>query len=125
MNCCFNFAGQAKHKIQIYEQSTTTDQYGASVITWVLLRTTKAIVTPLSGGEVFKSDSLSSRVSHKFLVRYTSNLANTGVAAKCKIVMDARTFPIKLVRNLSDDLKTYGKSFQEFLADDNYIELTA
>lgn len=124
MGCkkCNRFSSGKKNRIEIQQYTLTDDGYGSSTEAWNTIATIFAVITPVSGRETFSSEQLESRVTHKMLIRYNSSFKNTKDFAKNRIKFDGRFFGIKHVRNLHGDLKTEGRAFQEFLAEEGEDE---
>lgn len=111
--------GQAKHRIDIQSNVLTSDDYGGADGAWTSLGKFWAMIEPLSGREVFASEQLQSRVTHKMTIRYQSSFANTKDFSKYRIVFNSRYFNIRYVRNLDASMKFEGKEFQEFQVEEN------
>jgi SPP1 family predicted phage head-tail adaptor len=118
----FNFAGLAKHRIAIQTQTETTDSYGGRSLAWSNTYNVWAYITPVSVFENIKSQALNSEVTHKAIIRYNENLANTAVTAKYRISFDDRIYSIEGIENLSSDLKAYGYDYQRLSIRDNGSE---
>jgi SPP1 family predicted phage head-tail adaptor len=124
-NPCGNekFMGQAKHRITIENQVLTGDDYGGGDVAWSSTTggggTYWAMMEPTSGREVFASEQLQSRVTHKITIRYNSNFANTKDFSKYRITFGSRIFNVRYVRNLDETMKFEGKEYQEILAEEN------
>lgn len=116
---CNYFAGKARHKIRIEKPVGTDDEYGGSDTEWKELITVYGYAEPVSYREVFVNDKLVSRVTHKFIIRYRSDLAATDVTGKYRIMMDGRYYAVDAVENLSTDMKTYGYNFQRLRCTEN------
>ncbi len=113
------FAGQARSRIAIENFVLTGDDYGGGDNVWTEVGKFWAIIKPSSGREVFASEQLQSRTTHKITIRYNSSFSNTKDFAKYRIKFESRYFNIRHVRNFDDDMETEGKSFQEISAEEN------
>lgn len=110
---CGEFRARATHRIDIQQNTGTSDVYGGQTTAWSTIYTVWAVIEPLSGREVFAQEQMQSRVTSKMTIRYQSALKNTQEAGKYRIAYDSRIFPIYYVRNLADDMKSEGKTYQE------------
>jgi SPP1 family predicted phage head-tail adaptor len=118
-----NFASIARNRISVQQKSVTTTNSGGESVTWEEQGLYWAQIKPLSGYEQMRAEQLQSRVSHKILIRYQSQFANTKDFAAWRIVYDSRIFNIKYIRNLYDDMETEGKEYQEIIAEENAAEV--
>jgi SPP1 family predicted phage head-tail adaptor len=118
-----NFASIARNRITVQRQTITVTNSGGLSVAWTTVNSYWAQIKPMSGSEVFKSEQLQSRVTHKILIRYQADFANTKDFAAYKITYEGRVFNIRYVRNLYDDLVTEGKEYQEILAEENMAEI--
>ena len=119
----YDFAANAKLKVSIQNQSSANDSYGGQTTTWVEVLKAWAVMTPIRGNELFRSDQLQSRVTHKIIIRYKSDFANTRDFGAYRIVYDSRIFNIKYVHNLDDVLKNEGKVYQQLVCEENDAEV--
>lgn len=120
MGQCLDFASKAKHKIVIQSKGTTLSATGGQSDTWTTVNTVWAIIEPSSGNEVFASQQLQSRVTHKIIIHYLSSLADTSVTGSYRCLLDSiRVLNIQYVRNLHYDLITEGKAFQVLYCEEN------
>ena len=117
------FNSIARNRISIQQKTMTDTAYGGQAVDWVINGTYWAQIKPLSGSEVFRSQQLQSKVTHKILIRYQSDFANTKDFAAFRIVYDSRIFNIRYVRNLHDDMETEGLEYQEIMAEENAGEV--
>jgi SPP1 family predicted phage head-tail adaptor len=113
--CGANFASSANTRIAVQTPTETDDAFGGRSVGWNDLFSVWAVVEPMAGREVYTSAQQQSRVDARILIRYRDALSDTTTAAKNRIVVGARTYNIAAVRNLSSDLKTEGKEFQQLL----------
>jgi len=120
--CSDSFIAQAKTKVKIQSKAETVDDYGATTGSWSDLFTVFAIVKPLSTFEVINSKALQSEVTHSVTVRYRSDLADTGLTAKYRLLIDNRVYSIQGVQNLDRDMKSYGSFYQKITCRDNGSE---
>lgn len=121
---CDTFRTQARERVAIQSMTLTDDGYGGQSKTWTALASAWAVVTPLSGGEVFRAMQLESRVTHKFLIRYRSIFKAANTVSAYRIVFDDRYFSIKFIRNFDSDMKTHGRAFQEIMAEESQEEVS-
>ena len=71
------FMNEAKHRVTIENFVLTTDDYGGADSAWTSVGTFWAMIEPASGREVFASEQLQSRITHKVTIRYNASFANT------------------------------------------------
>ena len=114
-----SFAALAKHRIVIQTQTESTDNYGGRTLSWVNTFKVWAIITPVSTFESVQSKVLKSEVSHKMIIRYNEDLANTALTAKYRVYFDDRYYSIQGIENLAGDMKDYGYTFQRLTVRDN------
>ena len=119
---CGEWRSNASHKITIQSKTLTGDDYGGQSLSWTNQSTPYAMIVPVSGREVFASQQLQSRVTHKMTIRYQSALKNTATTASYQVLYDDRIFSVKYIRNLDDEMKSEGKSYQELYVEENYPE---
>lgn len=110
---CFSFAKEAKTRIAIEEVINTISDIGTPIKSWQTLNNAWAMVEPKSINEVFANGQLVSKVIYKIIIRYQSVLSNTALTATYRIDLKGKKLNILGIKNLSDDLKTEGKSYQE------------
>lgn len=84
--------GALRHRIAIEEPLRTPDEAGGAEMTWSLVATTWAEISPKSGREVFESDQLGGRITHDVRLRYRA-----GLSPKMRITHRGRTFDIRHV----------------------------
>ena len=121
MGC--DFHSNAKNRITIQKPTETVDAYGARTVTFSTQSTVWAQIIPNSGREIFAQGAIQSRYTHKILIRYQSALKNIAVISDYRVSYDGRLFGIQAIKNLDDDMKTEGNSFQELLCEENGADL--
>ncbi len=119
------FNSLARNRIAIEQKTVTDTSYGGQSIKWVVAGNYWAQIKPMSGSEVFRSQQLQSRVTHKILIRYQAEFANTKDFSAYRIVYQERVFNIRYIRNLHDDMETEGLEYQEIMAEENAGEVQA
>ena len=117
---CSDFRAKANHRITIQEMSNSSDDYGGQNVSWITQSTVWAAVEPLTGREVWSSDQNNSRVNSKMVIRYQADLKNTASTGAYRVSYDGRIFPIKYVKNVDNDMKREGKSFQILYCEEHY-----
>lgn len=110
---CQGFSTRARNRVDIGRLVTTDDGMGGQLTSFSSLGTFWAIVEPSTGRERFLSDHLQSRVDQKVTIRYQSELADTTEAANYKVTYQDRPMNVLYVRNLHEDMKRAGTSYQE------------
>ena len=116
---CFSFGQKAKDRITIQAPVETVDAVGGRSITWGTVSEVWAMITPTSGREIFAQQADQSRITHKMLIRYQAGFKDITQISDNRISFDGRLFGIKTIRNLDNDLKSNGKTYQEFLVEEN------
>ena len=100
--------------------SNTGDDYGGESTSWTAQSTVWAAIMPLSGREVYTQDQSQSRVTTKIIIRYQSALKDTQTTGAYRVSYDGRFFPVKYIRNLSEDMKSEGTQFQELFCEEGF-----
>lgn len=121
-NCkklCEDFASLARNKIIIQVPAEVGDAYGGFAVTWASTYTLWSYAIPTTMKEQWQSELLQSKVTHRFYIRYNSNLKDTKTVAKNRISFDGRLFQIVGIRNLDRMMKYEGKVYQEIQAVEN------
>ncbi len=113
--CGEDFGSKANSRIKIQSAVLVADDAGGWVETWADALTLWSVIEPMAGREVFVSSQLQSRVDARITIRFQSSLVDTTVTAKFRVTYGNRIYNVKAVKNLSDDMKTEGKSFQQLL----------
>lgn len=115
VTCGDDFASRATKRVVVQTPTETPDDAGGRTQSWADTLTLWAIMEPMAGKEVWLSSQLQSRVDARITVRYQASLADTTAAAKLRVLFGSRTYNIKAVKNLADDMKSEGRSFQQLL----------
>ena len=119
MKSCEDFAATARDRITIESPTDTPGEYGGFERSWATVGSMWAVVTPVSGREVFAQQSLQTTITHKMLIRYQSDYAVPETISNYRVSLDGRYFAVKYSRNLGKDLKTYGRDFIEIYTEEN------
>lgn len=119
---CGEWRSDANHKITIQSKSLTGDAYGGSSNSWTNQSIVRAVIMPMSGNETFRSAQLESRVTAKMIIRYQSALKDAAVTGKYRVTYDGRTYAVKYIRNLAEDMKNEGNRYQELFVEENGVE---
>lgn len=90
-------AGKLRKLITIQQQSISSDEYGAQVITWSTYYIAWASVEPLQGREYFAGQQFQSKVDTKFILRYVA-----GVTPKMRISYNSLFYDIESIINIED-----------------------
>jgi len=118
MTGCFDFAAEARQRIIIQSDTEASDPYGGESSTWGTQSTVWAKAIPKSDFTRFQSQNLQARVTHNFIIRYQSALADVKETVKHRISLDSRLYDVRGIKNVDETLKNYGKAFQIILADE-------
>ena len=113
--CGAEFASSADTRIIVQTPTVTEDAYGGRSEVWLDASPVWAVVEPMAGREIYVSAQLQSRVDARITIRYQSGLADTTVASTRRVKVGSRLYNVKAIRNLADDLKREGRSFQQLL----------
>jgi SPP1 family predicted phage head-tail adaptor len=97
MKCCDITPGMMRHSVTIQALQTTTDPTGGRVATWTDIATVKAKVTPISGSEVYTAMRLDTRITHKVMIRYRSD-----VSAVNRLIFKGRVLNITAAINIEE-----------------------
>jgi SPP1 family predicted phage head-tail adaptor len=84
--------GSLNRKITLQMPDKNTNSFGESVITWVSVGEIWADVQPLSGRESFSSDHRYATVTHRFKIRF-----RTDVTPEYQVLYQGQYFDIKAV----------------------------
>lgn len=103
MSVCSEFAKKAKHRIVIESYTQTVDSFGAPVEAWSAFATVWAAIKPMSGNEQVIQEQLQATATHKFTIRYRSDLEDPTTSAKYRISWNSRLFNIRQVRNIETE----------------------
>ncbi len=88
-------AGELDRKIRLERLTSTQNDYGEPVESWVLIAEVWASRAQLSGSEVFDSDQLAALATFEFRMYYRSD-----IDATCRIVYNNQNYDIKAVQEL-------------------------
>ena len=94
--------GELKHLILIEEYSTSTDDFGGEVKTWITYKKTRAKISPFSGREFIAAQSIQSEINTRMVVRF-----DVGIIPKMRVTYRGVIYNIEAV--LTDD-----KSLREY-----------
>lgn len=119
---CGDFLRKARTRVQVQSQSNVTDAYGGRTTAWGTILNAYAWVRPASGREVFQTEANESRVTHKIVLRYSSNLNDTATTGSYRVLVGGRVHAVKLVKNLHWNMADYGTYYQELQTEENYPE---
>lgn len=116
---CFSFSDEAQDRILIESHTEVADAVGGQTTVYSEQSTVWSVVSPLSDFQRNQSQQLQSMVTHKFIIRYQTALADVKTTAKHRITLDGRLYDIVGIKNVDDDLKRYGKTYQIIMANEN------
>ena len=88
-------AGKMDRVIQIDTFSSTQDEYGGEIITWLPLATMRAEVIQQSGDEFLAAGGVASSVGIIFRTRYVE-----GVTVQSRVTYEARYFNLVEVKEI-------------------------
>ena len=104
-------SGRLDKRITIQRKTTTPNDYGELIETWVDLATVWAIYLPARGSERFAAQQQIAEIDTVFRIRYRQ-----GVTAMDRIVYNGRTYDIKAVVDMcgrKDGIELYAKARAE------------
>ena len=104
-------SGRLDKRITIQRKTTTPNDYGELIETWVDLVTVWAIYLPARGSERFAAQQQIAEIDTVFRIRYRQ-----GVTAMDRIVYNGRTYDIKAVVDMcgrKDGIELYAKTRAE------------
>lgn len=116
---CFHFSSKAKDRITVQSPTETGDAYGGRTVSFADVGTYWSWIQPVSGRELFAQQTTQSRATHKMLIRYQAGFKDIKAISDYRVSFDDRYFGINAIRNLSTDLKSEGKDYQELLVEEN------
>lgn len=91
-------AGALDRRIVIERATTTPDEFNASGETWAALATVWASKSDVKDGERMRAGAVSSEITTRFQVRYSTTLADVG--PKDRVRFDGRTYDIVAVKEI-------------------------
>lgn len=110
--CCKNsFINLARTRIKLEQPTDTTSVYGTPVKSWAEYGSRWAIVEPKSISELSENGQLINKVTYKITIRYDANITGAW-----RIDLKGVKLNIIGIKDLKDDMKTFGSVFQEMLA---------
>lgn len=89
--------GKLRHRIVLEQPLRSATEGGAASISWQPIAECFAEVSPQRGREVFESEQISGRVTHRITLRYRA-----GVSPEMRFRMSARIFEILSVRHVDE-----------------------
>lgn len=121
--CCalkpVNFRQRAKTKIVIESLTESIDDYGTPIKTFSPLLSTFAIVESkqlMSNLEYLQFSKLTNELIYQIIIRYKSSLLNlkttAGYRLKIPNYSDSVYLNILNIKNVQEDLKSFGKIYQ-------------
>lgn len=96
-----------RNRITIQSVTNTSDSQGGYTTAWTDLCTVHANLQPLSASQVFHTQQLEHRVTHKFIIR-----RRTDITSDMRIYFDSEYYYIKSIRDL-DSRKRYSELMAE------------
>jgi len=89
--------GKLRHYVKLQSSTNASDGYGQESKVWATDESIFAQIQPLRGSELLEYQQLSTELSHRIIIRYTSN----ATPAK-RILWGTRIFDINVVRNIDE-----------------------
>jgi SPP1 family predicted phage head-tail adaptor len=88
-------AGELDRKIRLERLTSTQNDYGEPVESWVLIAEVWASRAVLSGREMYEGDQIAAEALYRFRMYYRTDLDNT-----CRIVYGSQNYNIKAVSEI-------------------------
>lgn len=97
MKCCDLTAGMLRNKITTERKTLAPDGIGGHVVTWPVVKSLRAFIKPLTGGESLQANRLESKLSHRVFIRYVSDIETID-----RINFNGRYFQIRAIINIEE-----------------------
>lgn len=91
-------AGNLDRRIVIERATVSHDQFNAPVEVWGTLATVWASKTDVKDGERMRADAVSSEITTRFRIRYSTTVAD--VSPKDRVQFDGRIYDIVAVKEI-------------------------
>lgn len=91
-------AGPLDRRITIERATATFDEFNAPVEKWSVLATVWASKTDIKDGERFRADAVSSQITTRFRIRFSSMVAD--VNPKDRVIYSGRVYDIVAVKEI-------------------------
>ena len=89
--------GKLRHYVQIQSSANAQDDCGQQSKVWTTEESIFASIQPLRGQELLEFQQINAELTHRIIIRYTSN----ATPAK-RIKFGTRIFDINVVRNINE-----------------------
>lgn len=89
--------GKLRHYVQIQSSADAQDDYGEQSKVWTTVESVFASIQPLRGQELLEFQQINSELTHRLIVRHTSNAKQNN-----RIKFGARIFDINVPRNIDE-----------------------
>ena len=89
--------GKLRHYVKLQSSTQAQSGYGEESKTWATDESIFAEIKPLRGSELLEYQQINSELTHRIIIRYTSN----ATSAK-RILFGTRIFDINVVRNIDE-----------------------
>jgi SPP1 family predicted phage head-tail adaptor len=89
--------GKLRHYVQLESSANAQDDYGEQSKVWSTEESFYASVQPLRGQELLEFQQINAELSHRIIIRHTSN-----VTPAKRIKFGTRIFDINVVRNIDE-----------------------
>ena len=86
--------GRLRHRVQVQNPSMATNGLGERTASYTTAETVWAAIEPFQGTELQDANQTKGRITHKILVRYSSNITTTS-----RLVYESRNFEIIEILN--------------------------
>jgi len=91
------YAGRLNRRVTIKSRTETSDSQGGYTTTWSTLASVWAEIVPISAREAFHRQGLQPGTTHRFKIRYRSDVDTTQ-----QIYLGDRVFYIRGIQNLDE-----------------------
>jgi SPP1 family predicted phage head-tail adaptor len=89
--------GRMRHKVDLQSATASQNGYGEESKNWVTDESIFAQIEPLRGQQLLQYQQINSELTHRIIIRYTSN-----ATSEKRIKWGSRIFDISVVRNLEE-----------------------
>ena len=89
--------GKLRHRIEIQNYTTTDDDFGQPIKTWMARDTVWAWIRPMSGNEQLTAKQVTAEITHKVTIRYHATITVTD-----RIKFGSRYFDINFIGNFDE-----------------------
>ena len=89
--------GKLRHKVDLQSETASQNSFGEESKVWTTDESIFAQVEPLRGQQLLQYQQINSELTHRIIIRYTSN-----ATSEKRIKWGSRIFDISVVRNVEE-----------------------